>query len=248
MTWSYFTALIPSMFMHWIATVALCLVVWWYTRETLAVKIKWVAVVVFATALSLFHALNVVVQISQNGALSQRQQELATKAQQAMATAGNNPNLKIGTEEEVRVRQEFLKMVEQLVGNPNQVTPEVRQQVISSFQGIFGNQQLSQLYKQNIANFFLCGKAYMVDAIKSVEQKKEIKSADQATCAALTGEFFGRQKLIPDEFAKPYVETITMVSRGRMPAAKVFPGGVDDIKRNLQRQDTALQVLAFLFQ
>jgi superfamily II helicase len=193
------------------------------------------AFTVLGTAFSIFVSLNTMTQIYQANAIGRA-------AQAAQSNAGQQAEM---TEQQIRA--EFVKAVEQLVNNPQQVNAQVKQQFTTAFGAVLNNEQLRKTYLGNVANIFTCQKLFLTDALDSMKKKKEVKTPDRVTCETLAGDFFGRKTLLPEEAITANKQLIKDLSESRKPASGTKLPTEQDLKNMIQQQDVALQVLQFLF-
>lgn len=236
MVWEQFKILVPSMIGHLILSAAVFAAAWFALRKLWS-QFTWPveAAVLVGVVFSLSASLNTMTQIYQAVSINRA-------AQAAQAQAGQQSQM---TEEQMR--GEFVKAVNQLVTNPQQVTPEVKAQFKNAFGQILNNKQLRDTYVGNIANVFTCQKLFLTDAAESLKKKKEVSTPDRVTCETLTGEFFGRKTLIPEEAIASNKQLIKDLSSNRKPASSDRPLPTEqDLKAMIQQQDVGLQVLQFL--
>lgn len=236
MVWDSFKVLLPSMIGHWVLSVILFAGAWFGIKKFWA-EFSWPvhSFAIMGTAFSLFVSLNTMTQLFQANAIGRA-------AQQAQAQANQSAQM---TEEQIK--SEFVKAIDQLVSNPQQVNAEIKQQFVSAFAAVLNNQQMRQVYVGNVANVFTCQKLFLTDALESMKKKKEVATPDRVTCETLAGEFFGRKTLLPEEAIAANKQLIKDLSESRKPASDKKLPTEQDLKNMIQQQDVALQVLQFLF-
>jgi hypothetical protein len=236
MFWEQFKVLLPSMIGHLILTVALFSAAWWVLKRFWP-EFHWPihSAIIAGTSLSLFFSVNTMTQLRQGAAMGAAAEKArAQAAQQSQMTEG-------------QIRQEFVKVINQLISNPGQVNDEVKRQFQAAFGPVLSNQELKNLYVGSVANIFTCQKLFYSDALESMKRKKEVKTPDRVTCETLAGEFFGRPTLIPQETVQANKKLIKDLSESRKPASKDQPLPTEqELKNMIQQQDVALQVLQFL--
>lgn len=249
MTWGLFYHLLPSFLLHLVMSVFFASALWWLLKKYQHHEnLKLLSFVLVATVLSAWHSMGQVLELNQGGTIQQWSQAEQKKRAEAELAAlpGNNPDLKLGSEDEMKVRKEFITLLDQGLAKPEQLTPQIQQQVFNSFKGIYENPQVLPVYRGNIANFMLCSRMLVSDALESMKQKKEVRSQDHQQCVTLTGEFFGREKLLDPSFVAPYEQVIASYS-ARKPASKDKMLTQAELEARLRNQDVALQVLGFFF-
>lgn len=242
--WDFIKVLFPTMIVHLAASLLIVTTIWFLLKKTNhATHFHLVALLLFAGGASIWHSMSTLVELNQNQKLQEwqqvRQQEQAAAA--LAASPNNNLNLTPGSPEEAKVRQEYLKVIDQIMSNPQQLNEQVRQKIFESFQGVYRNPKMQQFYKTNLANFVLCSRAYVKDAYDTLSQKKEVRSKDQEECSKITGEFFNRPKLLDDNFVNTYG------ANNRKPASRKGTLKPEELKALLERQEIAVKIISYLF-
>lgn len=119
-------------------------------------------------------------------------------------------------EEALKLKNEFLSSLEKFVAQPNQITPQNRNELFNRYAVLFPNPQNDlNIYFSNIAKFYDCQQFFYEDALQAMKTKKIAKSEKRKECHSADGSFFNRKNLIPEVQAKADDEAIESLAKGK---------------------------------
>jgi hypothetical protein len=217
MFWAQMKVLLPSFFGYWVFMVVLASATWYgWTKIYTNVHFKWHAPVLVATTAAFYLMASTLIGFYQNNALFAYQQKMQA-TQQAAAQQQKDANVDPAT----KAKGDFLKIVEQLMGAPDQITPENKQKLFTQYASLFPNGNTDrQIYEKEILAVYNCQRYFWEDAMASYKAKKTVKSDSRKECETLPGQFFNREKLVTAETAKANDQTISRLSaHKRLPAS-----------------------------
>ena len=240
-------ALWVTFLMHWGFSLLFAFGVWYLWKRTHKEFMwSWRYPAVFATVFSVYTTCSTLFGAYQNQSLAVYQQQMQADAQvQAdkfrTDQAGNNLQLK----------QEFLKVVEELLKNPTQITGEVKQKVFTTYAALFINGDTDkQVYRDNVASVYKCQKAFMEDALSALQSKRAAKSKAREACYGMSGTFYGREKLMGAEAEKKDDELIDSIAKsGRVPASTGDqPVTPESLKKSIEAQQAVIETISKIFE
>lgn len=156
----------------------------------------------------------------------------------------------LSSEEVLKMKNEFLTNLDQLVAKPEQITPQNRNELFQKYSMLFPQpQQDLTNYFNNISRFYDCQQSFFEDALQAMKTKKTVKSERRKACQEADGSFFVRQTLIPAEQSKSDDEVISTLAKGKkvVREGKELTITQEMLQQNIARQQKNKEVLRALF-
>jgi hypothetical protein len=147
-------------------------------------------------------------------------------------------------------KNEFMKILDQLVANQSQLNAEVKKKVFEEYKDLFPNgAKDKQVYYQNLATFVDCNIAYFEDAKQALKTKKNQKSEKRQKCQEMDGMFFNRAKLVPPEQAKVNDQVIETIAKGKKIVEDNKEVQINEgiLQQALENQNKSLETLKIIF-
>lgn len=151
----------------------------------------------------------------------------------------------------VKVKEEFLKSIDQMVQNPQLITKENKEKLSKGINEAFGGNNQWTEAGNSIFTAFACQKFFLKDALEAQKSKKFVKSEDRAKCENYDGSFFNREKLVTADQGKGNDTVIrSIASQEKVPFGGGEPKKVteDMLQENLKKQDQLIENLKQIFQ
>ncbi len=219
MIWAQMKVLLPTFLGYWVFMVILASATWYgWTKIYTQYQFKWEAPVIVATATVFYMMASTVIGYYQNNALLGYQQQVqAAKQQGGQQAQGQGAPV----DPALKAKSDFLKIVEQFIAAPDQITPENKQKFFQQFSGLFPNGAADKKrYEKEILSVYDCQRFFWEDAVASYKSKTAIKSDARKECETASGAFYNREKLVPAESAKANDDTIkNLAAHKRLPAS-----------------------------
>lgn len=183
--------------------------------------------------ISLFYSMDLMIKNAQSQAMSQ------AIAEQQQAAAANQPN-------PLAQRADFLKAVDYLTNNPDQLTVQSKAKLYEQFGGLFPNgiNDVKAYYDQ-LKIAFTCQLSMYDDALQTFKKKKMVQSEQTAKCESIPGNFFNREKLIGPEMLQAHSllkERILKPTPGDKALSEA------DLKLMIEQQKKKMETLERIFQ
>ncbi|MCC6276715.1 MAG: hypothetical protein IT289_02225 [Oligoflexia bacterium] len=213
------TALAPTFIAQWLFLVALACGAWFaWTVMYPKYQFKLGAPLLIASTLAIYSIGNTVVSLYQNYRLGtvRAESEMAANSQQG-AQGAQAP-----VDPVVQLKADFLKNLEALVRNPDQITDENKKKLFGAFGKLFPSGKADrQVALAAAQDAYDCQLKFWEDALASFKEKKAVKSQARKECETKSGAFFNREKLITSEAVKNNDQTIAEIAqrKKRVPAA-----------------------------
>lgn len=145
-----------------------------------------------------------------------------------------------------QLRADFLNTVDSISLQPDSLTPESKAALFKQFGALFPRGDADRLeYAKNILLAYQCQQFVFEDALATLKSKKVVKSAQQTECEQVSGQFFGREKMIPAEVANGNGAMMTKLAQGKV-AADVPTE--DALRGAHERQIKRIETVRKLFQ
>lgn len=244
---SEIAALLPSVILHLIVTVAFATGAWFLISKTKPEwRIQWTVPVILGAAFSLYNSSATVIGLYQNQVLFRLQQSERAQqenAQKQQAAAQNDPKLQL--------KAAFLNDLDQLTGSNEAITPAVVGNLFGKYESLFPHGDADRaLYASAVMGVYQCQEYFYEDALASFKSRKAVKSEERDHCEKADGTFFNRDKLIPADMAKGNAEAIELLAQ-RKPltdgAGKSVDVSEDSIRTKLEAQMHRIDVTKRLF-
>ena len=156
----------------------------------------------------------------------------------------------LNAEETAKFKNEFLTALEQFISQPDKITAQSRNEMFEKYKVLFPQpQQDLSLYFNNIAKFYDCQQSFYEDALQDIKTKKVVKSERRKACHESDGNFFGREKMIPQPQAKADDEVIESLAKGKkiVRDGKEVTVSEEMLKQSITLQQKNKEVLRVLF-
>lgn len=181
---------------------------------------------------SLFYSTDLMIKNAQSQAMSQ-----AIAEQQQAAANQANP---------LAQRADFLKAIDYLTNNPDQLTVQSKAKLYEQFGGLFPNGIGDvRAYYDQLKVAFTCQLSMYEDALQTFKKKKLVQSEQTTKCESLPGNFFNRERLIGPEMLQAH-------SLLKERILKPTPGdkalGEADLKLMIEQQKKKMETLERIFQ
>jgi hypothetical protein len=189
---------------------------------------------VVGLAISLFYSADLMIKNAQSQAMSQ-----AIAEQQQAASAANQAN-------PLAQRADFLKAIDFLTNNPDQLTLQSKAKLYDQFGGLFPNGigDVRAYYDQlNVA--FTCQLSMYEDGLQTFKKKKLVRSEQTAKCETLPGTFFNRERLIGPEMLQAHSLLKERILKP-VPGDKALSEA--DLKLMIEQQKKKMETLERIFQ
>jgi len=186
--------------------------------------------------ISIFYSADLLVKNMQGQAMSQ---EIA--AQQQAAASANTP-----PENPLALKGDFLKAIDYLTNNPDQLTVQSKAKLYEQFSVLFPNGLADvRAYAEQLRGAFACQLSMYDDALQTFKKKKIVQSEQSKKCEALPGGFFNRERLIGPEMLQAHnllKERILKPTAGDKPLTEA------DLVLMLEQQKKKIETLERFFQ
>ena len=229
-----------SFVIHALIAIAVCAVVFLLVRRLKlfagAENIKPLkSALVLGLAISLLSATDLLMKNYQSGLISA---DFAAKAEaQKQAAAAANP---------MGLRADFMKAIDFLTSNPDQLTVQSKAKLFEQFSGLFpkGVEDL-KVYYQQLKPAFQCQLALYEDALATYKTKKMVVSENSKTCEQIPGQFFNRERMMTPETLQA---NNALKEKILKPDPKDKPIKEQDLKSLVDQQAAKLQTFERIFQ
>lgn len=242
MIWDVLKALFPSMLVHALVFAVIAISFFWLLRRFDVFQgAKNMKPVLFGAmagiAISLLMSFDLVVKTQQSQILT------STLAAQAAAKANENA----GSANAMAAKGDFLKAIDFLTSNPDQLTVQSKTKLFEQFQPLFpkGIEDV-RAYYENVRAALECQLSLYEDVRATLKSKVVAASAKTKACEERSGEFFNRPKLLGPE---------TIEANRLMKERVLKPGPANepklsekDISLLVEQQQRKLETLQKIFQ
>ncbi|MCM2282469.1 MAG: hypothetical protein NDI61_11565, partial [Bdellovibrionaceae bacterium] len=192
MVWIQLKTVLPSLLTHLAFTLALSAGLWFALKKTFTIKIPFLAALAIGATFSIYNSAGYMWSLAQN------RQLIALEASQSAGTA-SQAQQKLSP---VELKNKFLQTVEALVGQPRELTTDIKLALFNEFSSLFPEGDKDRAaYGKAIMRIYECQKFLFEDALASKKYGKLMKSKDREACESEDGSFFQRERLIPPEIA-----------------------------------------------
>lgn len=240
MIWDILKALFPSMLIHAVVFAVIAIGLFWLLRKFNAFQganvLRPIALgTLTGLAISLLMSFDLVVKTQQSQTLT------STLAAQAAGKADPNAaNAMAG-------KGDFLKAIDFLTSNPDQLTVQSKTKLFEQFQGLFpkGIEDV-RAYNENVRAALECQLSLYEDVRATIKSKVVFASPKTKECEARTGEFFNRPKLLGPETIEA---NRLMKERVLKPGTSTEPKlSEKDVSLLVEQQQRKLETLQKIFQ
>lgn len=206
MLWTQIKLLLPSFAGYWIFLICLASLTWYvWTRVYTHWVFRWQGPFLVATVFSFSVWGHTLLNMYQNGVLATFQQNVQAAAQQA-----NQKPVDVA----LQMKDQFLKNVEYLIQNPDQITPENKKKLFDGFAQLFPKGRTDrEMAAGQIEGVYKCQRYFWEDALATYKAKKVVKSDATEECGTLSGTFFNRPKLVSQDAVKANDETLANLAK-----------------------------------
>ncbi|MBL7688513.1 MAG: hypothetical protein JNJ49_10800 [Bdellovibrionaceae bacterium] len=189
---------------------------------------------VVGLAISLFYSSDLMIKNAQSQAMSQ-----AIAEQQQAANAANQAN-------PLALRADFLKAIDFLTNNPDQLTLQSKAKLYEQFGGLFPNGIADvRAYYDQLKVAFTCQLSMYEDGLQTFRKKKIVRSEQTAKCEGLPGTFFNRERLIGPEMLQAHSLLKERILKP-VPGDKALSEA--DLKLMIEQQQKKMATLERIFQ
>lgn len=245
MFWSNLRVLFPSFIGYFVVMGVVCSAAWYaWTRVYTNYVFRWEGPVICAACATMFMMANTMTGIAQNNAMYLHQQKMQAQAQQAQP---GQPQV----DPALQAKSDFLKIVESLISNPDQITPDIKKKLFAQYGNLFPNGKKDmKVYETAVSQVYSCQRYFWEDALASFKSHKAVVSESRKACEKMPGTFFNRDKLVPVETAKSNDDTVAKLAQHkRLPASdgKEVEVTEDMLRNALDAQVKALDAIKKVF-
>lgn len=190
--------------------------------------------VIIGLAISLFYSSDLMIKNAQSQAMSQ-----AIAEQQQATNSANQAN-------PLAQRADFLKAIDFLTNNPEQLTQQSKAKLYEQFSGLFPNGIGDvRAYYDQLKVAFTCQLSMYEDGLQTFKKKKVVRSEETAKCETLPGSFFNRERLIGPEMLQAHSLLKERILKP-VPGDKALSEA--DLKLMIEQQKKKMATLERIFQ
>lgn len=214
MFWQPLKLLLPAYGTFWVFTFLLSAGFWYgWTQVFQKTAFKWQVPGLISAFVSLTFCSYNFLTIYNGNTLFMAQQQAQQAAQQNNKAQENlDPALK--------AKADFLATVEKFLADPKSFTPDAKKNAFKNFAALFPNKEAKLAYKDAIASVYKCQRTFWEDALASYKTNKMVKSDSRKQCENMSGAFFNREKMLPEEAVKNNDKLIEDIAgHKRLPAS-----------------------------
>jgi hypothetical protein len=214
--------IVPSLILQAAIIVLIAHLLFWYLKRSQNFSVTWQQVSAIALAISVLAGFSNTNQMYQTRRLLQSFQFSGN------SEAVPNP---------LNQKAEFLTLVDQLAGSPDQINDETRKKIFAKYKSLFptGLTEIV-LYRDEIKKSYTCHAQLFQDLLEAIEKKEAVKSLQTQMCETYSGEFYNRPKLYTDDVLRDHqqaMKTLAQVDKAqvtlKLQQLKIRLEGVDKI-------------------